>query len=322
MYNLDKAILERASAETGFVRDNLEKVYRLADVLDFISSNTYLKDKLVLKGGTAINLTVFDLPRLSFDIDLDLSQNCTREEMLETREEIEDLLVRYMTASGYSIDTGRGKNAHSLGSWAFSYLNAGGNRDNIKVEINYSMRAHILSPVERTVRFPFMEQDLHVISLAPQELFGSKIKALLERTAARDLYDIYNMIMADIFNGEELAMVRKCVIFYKSVGSTGPFKKDIKLDAIDALSFSKVRQTLLPVLRKGTFVDLPEMKDKVQRFLKELLQMTDEEKQYIEEFSKGRYSPELLFDDIDMVERIKLHPMALWKAEKIRQSLT
>lgn len=121
MYNLDKAILERASAETGFVRDNLEKVYRLADVLDFISSNTYLKDKLVLKGGTAINLTVFDLPRLSVDIDLDLSQNCTREEMLETREEIEDLLVRYMTASGYSIDTGRGKNAHSLGSWAFSY---------------------------------------------------------------------------------------------------------------------------------------------------------------------------------------------------------
>lgn len=88
------------------------------------------------------------------------------------------------------------------------------------------------------------------------------------------------------------------------------------------MSFSKVRQTLLPVLRKGTFVDLPEMKDKVQRFLKELLQMTDEEKQYIEEFSKGRYSPELLFDDIDMVERIKLHPMALWKAEKIRQSLT
>ena len=314
-------MLEQASAETGFVRDNLEKVYRLADVLDFINNNVFLKDMLVLKGGTAINLTVFDLPRLSVDIDMDLMNNCSREEMLEARSEIEDLLIRYMTASGYHIDARKGKSAHSLGSWAFTYVNAGGNNDNIKVEINYSMRAHILQPVKKAFRSSFIEKDLSVISLAPQELFGSKIKALLERTAARDLYDIYNMVIDDVFGEDDLSMLRKCVIFYKTVGSTGQFKKDLNLDAIEELSFSKVRQTLLPVLRKGTYVDLPEIKEKVRAFLKVLLQMTDKEKSYLDSFSEGIYSPELLFDDLDMIERVKMHPMALWKADRIRQSL-
>ena len=33
LYNLDKAYLSQKAAESGFVRDTLEKVYRLADVL-------------------------------------------------------------------------------------------------------------------------------------------------------------------------------------------------------------------------------------------------------------------------------------------------
>ena len=77
MFNLDRAVLEEASSKSGFIRDNLEKVYRLADVLEFINESDYLRDRLALKGGTAINLTVFDLPRLSVDIDLDY-QNCRR----------------------------------------------------------------------------------------------------------------------------------------------------------------------------------------------------------------------------------------------------
>lgn len=48
--------------ELGFVRETLEKVARRADIL---------KDSLVLKDGTAINLTIFGLPRLSVDIDMD-----------------------------------------------------------------------------------------------------------------------------------------------------------------------------------------------------------------------------------------------------------
>jgi len=36
-----------------------------------------------LKGGTAINLAVFNLPRLSVDIDMDYTPNDTKEEIVE-----------------------------------------------------------------------------------------------------------------------------------------------------------------------------------------------------------------------------------------------
>lgn len=78
LYKYDKAFLEQKAKETGFVRDNLEKVYRLTDVLMYLNTNPNLSERLVLKGGTAINLTVFNMPRLSVDIDLDFNGNCNR----------------------------------------------------------------------------------------------------------------------------------------------------------------------------------------------------------------------------------------------------
>lgn len=66
-----KAELSEIANRQNFIRDTLEKVVRLSEVLDYINSNPIMKDCLALKGGTAINLTVFHLPRLSVDIDLD-----------------------------------------------------------------------------------------------------------------------------------------------------------------------------------------------------------------------------------------------------------
>lgn len=40
-----------------------------------MEQNAATRDCLALKGGTAINLTIFNLPRLSVDIDLDFSEN-------------------------------------------------------------------------------------------------------------------------------------------------------------------------------------------------------------------------------------------------------
>lgn len=82
MMQLDRSSLGRMAKELGFVRDTLEKVWRLADVLKFIESDEFLAMGIALKGGTAINLTIFDLPRLSVDIDLDYCRSIDREEML------------------------------------------------------------------------------------------------------------------------------------------------------------------------------------------------------------------------------------------------
>lgn len=69
MSDYDLIYLGKKAKELGFVRDTLEKVTRLADILEYLNTNPILKDCLALKGGTAINLTIFNLPRLSVDID-------------------------------------------------------------------------------------------------------------------------------------------------------------------------------------------------------------------------------------------------------------
>ncbi len=82
MMQLDSLTFGRMAKELGFVRDTLEKVCRLADVLKFMESDELLSKGIALKGGTAINLTIFDLLRLSIDIDLDYCRSIDREEML------------------------------------------------------------------------------------------------------------------------------------------------------------------------------------------------------------------------------------------------
>ena len=162
MNSYNKNDLTQLAAQTHFLRDNLEKVLRLSDVLRFIADNPKLKDCLVLKGGTAINLTIFAMPRLSVDIDLDFHSRCTREEMLETRSSINSELQAYMASQGYLLSPST-KNPHSLDSWVFFYQNAAGNRDNIKIEINYSMRQHIYMPERRTIQADFMASNMVLI---------------------------------------------------------------------------------------------------------------------------------------------------------------
>ena len=62
MMQFDRMTLGKKARELGFVRDTFEKVCRLADVLDFIQKDVLLSNALALKGGTAINLTIFNLP--------------------------------------------------------------------------------------------------------------------------------------------------------------------------------------------------------------------------------------------------------------------
>ena len=55
MSNYDIVYLGKKAEELGFVRDTLEKVTRLADILEYLNTKPILKESLALKGGTASN---------------------------------------------------------------------------------------------------------------------------------------------------------------------------------------------------------------------------------------------------------------------------
>ena len=311
---IDKKWLSKVAAQEGFVRDTLEKVYRLTKILQYINSNPLMKDCLALKGGTAINLTVFNMPRLSVDIDIDYSKETNREGMLEDRRLIVEDIEKYMVAEGYQ-KSGKSKTSHSLDSMIFTYHNTAGINDNIKIEINYSMRVHIYPLVHRQIQTGGVLEEFEVLSVDGTEIFGSKIKALLDRTAPRDLYDVDNMVKYGLFHGsEERDMLRKCALFYIAVGNK-EVPERINLDTIDEITRYRIKTDLILVKRKSEKFDLDETKQRVKDYLEDAMRLTDIESHFLQEFREKKYHPEYLFENQEIINRLERHPMALWKIQ-------
>lgn len=311
MMQWDRVTLGRMAKELGFVRDTLEKVCRLSDVLKFMESDELLANGIALKGGTAINLTIFDLPRLSVDIDLDYCRSVDREEMLADREIIIEKMSKYMTANGYVLST-KSKKYHALDSFVYEYVNCGGVKDNLKIEINYMLRCHVLPVARREGKLPWSEETLTVLSVAPLEIFASKIVALLTRTASRDLYDIHNVVRYGLFDESEEEMLRKCAVFYSAIGAEQPPEK-FELNNIGKVSSQQIQRDLDPVLRRGERFDLESVRREVWEYLDSILRPTNEEIMFWKAFSEGNYYPNWIFEKSDELINIAKHPMALWK---------
>ena len=313
MPQYDRAELGRMAIESGFVRDTFEKVLRLKEILRFLNEDEFLREHLLLKGGTAINFTVFNLPRLSVDIDMDYTPNDTREDMLECREKIKNVIKEYMESEGYLLSDAS-RFSHSLDAFHYNYQNAGGNRDMIKIELNYSLRAHIFEPVYRSILPGAFDDGLKIRMVNPMEIFAAKGNALITRAASRDLYDWFNMMSEGLFE-EQRDLFRKCFVFYMTI-SADTLNKSFDTSAIDTLDFNKIRRDLFPVLNKKDNFQLDERKKLSKQYIENLMILTVEEQEYLDNFEKKKYIPELLFDDVDIVKRIKNHPMALWKCKE------
>ena len=311
MMRFDRITLGRQAKELGFVRDTFEKVCRLADVLAFMQSDPLLTDSLALKGGTAINLTIFDLPRLSVDIDLDFSKDVSRELMLTEQERIREHIQKYMAASGYTLSL-KSKQYHALDSFVYEYVNAGEMKDNLKIEINYMLRCHVLPVSRRPVHLPWSDQKLSVLSVDPLEIFSAKTVALLNRAAPRDLYDMFNMQKYGLFDETQEWLFRKCILFYAAIASeTVPEHFD--LNGIVSISAQKIKTDLIPVLRRGERFDLVSVQKQVKDYLAAILKPENTELSFWQAFAEGKYQPDLLFAGADILSRIEHHPMALWK---------
>ena len=312
MLQFNRRELDEKAHEYGFIRDTFEKVLRLKLILEYLNENDYMRSHLLLKGGTAINLTVFDLPRLSVDIDLDFVPNMTREETLHERVLLTEKLNQYMSEQGYVLSDAS-RFSHSLDAFHYNYINAAGNKDMIKIEINYSLRAHVSPPEERIFMSDAFGKPIKVLTVASMEIFAAKTNALMSRAAARDLYDFCNMIDKKLFLGEE-DMFRKCIIFYATI-SAKEINKEFDTSAIDHLTISKIKSELFPVLAVKEKFDLDRKKHQAKEYIKALMKTKEEEEQYIECFMKKEYKPELLFGDTEFLENVRNHPMALWKCK-------
>lgn len=184
---LDKAEIERIAEIKRLSVKNAEKDYLLEAVL-FILSGEEGKN-LVFKGGTAL-YKLDSLDRFSEDLDFTLCSS-----KFNAEKEFQKL-VRKLNALGIN---GRVKEATEYGSQKKVKLELkeplfDGNPNNACIiSIDISLKESPLYPAEQRKIFSGYPDipsfDVFVMPLA--EIFAEKIRALLTRDKARDLYDVW-----------------------------------------------------------------------------------------------------------------------------------
>jgi hypothetical protein len=142
--------------------------------------------------------------------------------------------------------------------------------------------------------------------------------ALSGRAAARDLYDLNNMVCFGLFDESERSLLRKCAVLYLAVSG------DTKMRGFDFAKLGNitermVKTDLFPMIRREERFDFPAAKERVSAFLSELLVLPENEKTFLEHFANGHYEPELLFDDKAILDRVTNHPMAKWRIDRIKR---
>jgi len=314
--NLDAAYLHDVSEKTQFDAYNIEKVLRLKELLREFFRHPFLKGKLVLKGGTGINVFLFQLPRLSIDIDLNYIGQVARERMQAERPEVERAVEQVALGLGYKMHAG--KNDWALTEFQLSYQNHSRRADHVQVEVNFLMRSCALPPQSLKAFRLADEAPCEFPVLAIEELMAGKLKAMIERSHPRDLYDLHKFSQADVNYDSD--MLRKLTVLF---ASTLPRNlSSYTPDRYDRLKRGDIERLLYPLLRSDDRPTMEEMAAAAQPLLVGVLAHA-REKSYLDAMGRGEYRPELLFPNRpEIVERIARHPAMLWKAANVADHLS
>ena len=156
-----------------------------------IAPTIFTSSRLAMKGGTALNLFVQDMPRLSVDIDVVFTDHTlTRDEALSAIEaDLKAAGVR-LEARGLSVVIPRKPSSEDV------KLFIRNDSVEVKIEVNHVFRGTLM-PVE-TVPLAPAAQDmftsgLYVPMLNRAELYGSKLVAAMDRQHPRDIFDVLKM---------------------------------------------------------------------------------------------------------------------------------
>jgi predicted nucleotidyltransferase component of viral defense system len=237
--------------------------FKQAELLLRILPLIYREDVFALKGGTAINFFVRDLPRLSVDIDLtylpvsdrDFALNEIRRILLLVSEGIKRRI------SGTEVIP---KRIHGTEVVRGLIVNCSG--VTVKIETNLVFRGAVYPPEIRTLSKK--AQDLFELSLQSRtlskfDLYAGKICAALDRQHPRDLFDVYLLLKNEGLTSE----IRKAFVVYlvshprpiveilnpQQKDISGIFKKEFKdmiAESITLEGLETTRNELVAILRE------------------------------------------------------------------------
>jgi predicted nucleotidyltransferase component of viral defense system len=310
---LNRRDFEKIQQKTGFNLDLVEKTYHLTRVLNEMQKIESLSKNLTLKGGTALNFLYLDIPRLSIDVDLNFTGSTEREDMKTTRPIITQLIQTMGGKLGYDIK--EKDSSYIISRHNLQYTTLRNTKDHIKIEINYLDRI----PIDkiRTKKFPSVFTDIPLFSVPTyslEELTAQKIKACIERTAPRDIFDISCLSQQNI----AMTKTRKYTAVYYCL-----IEKDKTTDVLERIEdydLEKIHQELRQFIRDNEQFNAEKIRKSATDFLKQMLSFTGKEQQFIDMFHKEqKIIPELLFKDKLILTH---HPALIYQLELLKKEQT
>ena len=161
-----------------------------ARLLTQVAPLVFVDDTFALKGGTAINLFVRDMPRLSVDLDLVFPDHTLPRDAALTR-----INAAVRKAADRLKKRGFQTHAPAAAAGETKLLVRRGSIQ-VKIEVNFVMRGTV-QPVRRASLTPtardvlMADLDIPVVSL--EDVYGGKLVAALDRQHPRDLFDVMQL---------------------------------------------------------------------------------------------------------------------------------
>lgn len=309
--------LKEEAENRGYRPEILEKVYRLLDLLEQFMATPYLKERLALKGGTAINLFCSNqLPRLSVDLDFNYIGSADREIMRQEKSLLEKILIDISRRNRYELH--RNPRAHAGGKIVLIYQSILGNKGRLEIDINYVLRIPLWAPTwSSSLKWPKSTQtnilDIH-------ELAAGKLHALLGREASRDLFDSHQLLKKWQLDPKKLRLA-----FTVYAGMERDGWQRISPDNIQ-FTVKDIRDKLFPVLKSSEAPHTSsraieawanQLADECRAAFSLLLPFQENEIKFLECLhQQGEIHPELISDDTEFCQRIIKHPSLLWRVKQ------
>jgi len=275
-----------------------------ARLLTRVAPLVFVDDTFALKGGTAINLFVRDMPRLSVDLDLVFPDHrLPRSEALgrindAIRQSVEHLNKRgFQTHVPATGDAGETKLLVRQGS------------TEVKIEVNFVMRGTV-QPVRMASLTPnardTLEADLEIPVVSLEDVYGGKLMAAMDRQHPRDLFDVMQLFAHEGIT----AGIRRAFVVYLASHNRPvhevlfPSLRDIRRE----FEHNFVGMTAEPV-------ELDALLAAREQMMRELQQgLTDEERRFL--LSLVTAEPEWALLDIPHVEKL---PGVRWKLQNLER---
>lgn len=259
-----------------------------------------------VKGGTAINLYVRDMPRLSVDIDLTYLPLEPRDATLAN---IGEALQRIAAAVRKTIPGVTVQGVLTKGAEHFSKLIVGTAAATIKIEPNLVLRGTVYDPVERELcerAESLFEIAAPVNTLSVADLYGGKICAALDRQHPRDLFDVKILMESEGITDE----IRTAFVIYLASNSR-PMSELLAPNLKDFRQVFEQEFTGMTDTEVG-YEELVAVRERLVETIRK--KMSENEKQFLVSIKQGQPNWHLV-----PVTGIEHLPAIQWKLVNIRK---